>query len=239
MNIRFKYILSLLVIMAISFSLAGYLFTTEVNSEEQLTSDSAEVAFLRGQVEELRKELADFKQANQPPPPDFATGAVQENKDFIPPAANGAGQEKLGAQSNLPAVNAPGTGSFAQQNPPTEAEEESYLQRVSMGYDNALASEELDQQWATNEESGFRDRLNNSALSGTGLGSIACRSTLCRVDLNHATDDAKEELMSSLHSVVGPRRGQVFYRHVYNPDGTSTTVLYVSRDGERLPEVNM
>ena len=235
MNAR---LLSISVIAVGTFFLAGYFFTSRVNSDERVVGVSADVALLQSKIDALGNEIERLKRENQSLNPHLSSdSATPKGNDLSPPLQDETSQGKIEPRTPTPPEAAPKAASVAQQEPLSEADEERYLQTVSAGYDSALASEELDQQWATSEESGFRDRLRTNAPPGTDLGNIACRSTLCRVVLNHSTDDAKEQLMSSLHSVVGARQSQVFYRYVYNPGGTVSTILYVSRDGERLPKV--
>lgn len=231
MNTR---LLSMCIIAAGTFFLAGYFFTPRVNSVERAADFSADVALLQSKIDGLGNEVERLKRENHSLNSHFNSDAATPKGNFSPPLQDETSQGKI--EPRTPATPE-AAAAFAQQKPLSEADEERYLQTVSAGYDSALASEELDQQWATSEESGFRDRLRTNAPPGTDLGNIDCRSTLCRVVLNHSTDDAKEQLMSSLHTVVGARHSQVFYRYVYNPDGTVSTTLYVSRDGERLPNV--
>jgi len=68
-------------------------------------------------------------------------------------------------------------------------------------------------------------------------GAPDCRSTLCRVEFTHQDPEVVGQLMREVPHALGWQnhgRTQV----VTNPDGTNTGILYVSRDGYGLPNVD-
>jgi len=115
--------------------------------------------------------------------------------------------------------------------PPTEREQRG---RMTAALESRLASEEPDARWASGAESELADGLQNAGLANTALVAVACRSTLCKLSLNHSDQDAEEAFLGRIADLPGMQDTEIFYVRDEAADGSTQMVLYVGRPGYDL-----
>lgn len=69
-------------------------------------------------------------------------------------------------------------------------------------------------------------------LAGTKLGVVDCRTTMCRIELAHRSNEDRARFIQSFSDLAGPS-GMVF-AHIETADDLAVEV-YVTRDGVGLP----
>jgi hypothetical protein len=77
-----------------------------------------------------------------------------------------------------------------------------------------------------------------ASLAGHLVSAVGCRTTVCRVDVQHERGfDAGEALTAMQQALITESEGTIegFYRTIAHADGSSTTRLYVTNGVESLP----
>ncbi len=98
--------------------------------------------------------------------------------------------------------------------------------------------ERRDDAWAAEEETTLlylADSLDQTVFAGTTVEQAECRSTMCRVEVRHATEDARDALPDELDldgfsRVVGLR--------VPDDDGELGWTLFMARNGHDFPDTD-
>lgn len=99
------------------------------------------------------------------------------------------------------------------------------------------AAEAPDRGWAATVEDAFRRALDG--LEGAPVfESARCGSSLCAVVVTQADDQAHMHLVNALHGKTQELGGQFLARRHPNPAGGYRTTFYLSRPGERIPDLN-
>lgn len=98
-----------------------------------------------------------------------------------------------------------------------------------------LREETVDHGWARTTERAFLDAAGSRELTGSRLTGVECRSTLCKVDVEHENAQAAE-----LWSAVFPLRiasvsSRVMERRYVERAGHRRSTAFVARMGHRLP----
>lgn len=112
--------------------------------------------------------------------------------------------------------------------------EDSVLAQIEAN-EAALRKESEDPAW-----SGVMiDRINlvidNKKLSATLVQNIECRTTLCRIEVRNKDPQARAIFEGQFIRDIAELLPQVTMRTVENEDGSTTTVLYLARNGYELP----
>lgn len=107
-------------------------------------------------------------------------------------------------------------------------------ERMTASLESRLASEEQDARWATGAENELADGLQNAGLENTALVAVACRSTLCKLSVNHTDQDAEDAFLGKIAYLPGMQDTEIFYVRDETPDGSTQMVLYVGRQGYDL-----
>jgi len=97
--------------------------------------------------------------------------------------------------------------------------------------ENRLDSEHAEPSWARQVESQIVDVLRSPELGGSRLVETVCRSTVCRVTVQHDSPKVKRGLAAAV-SGKPPFDGPVLYAPA-DPGATQTT-LFVGRQGSSL-----
>lgn len=103
--------------------------------------------------------------------------------------------------------------------------------------DDHIAREAKDSAWGTATETVITSAFGTEALAGSSLLFVECRSTVCRVEVAHQDARARARFLEDVRNVPPFDRSAGAVR----PDGDPTsnrTVLYMAREGQRLPPID-
>jgi hypothetical protein len=90
-------------------------------------------------------------------------------------------------------------------------------------------AETLDGAWSSEAVGGIHRVFDGGAVAGTRLVAAECHRTLCRVQLRHDDETARDELAQQIAEKT-PFAAGVYY--VPSPDDARETTLYVVRGGK-------
>jgi hypothetical protein len=117
------------------------------------------------------------------------------------------------------------------------AQEEEYqaqerIARLNTGFE----AERTDIQWSPEATDSITRAFESEELARSTLYGVECRSTTCRVEVEHenAADLSDFELWFPLQ--VGDTLPKFTMRHEEQSDGRVSTVVYMMRDGFSMPE---
>lgn len=96
-----------------------------------------------------------------------------------------------------------------------------------------LTAQDVDDQWSEHTRDQFLTLLDNEQYEDSDIVSVDCRSTLCRIDIEHADNTAAEQFMEEL-PVHMAWNNESFSRTETSIDGSVQTMLYFSKDGHVL-----
>jgi hypothetical protein len=84
-------------------------------------------------------------------------------------------------------------------------------------------------------EASIADDFETQDWPGNALAEASCRATLCRMVVEHEDLDAAGAFITRLGTLQAFADTEAFYQQVTREDGTSATVIYIARQGYRLP----
>jgi hypothetical protein len=113
---------------------------------------------------------------------------------------------------------------------PTAADREA--SEMASRSDAKLLSEPVDKEWSREKHEQLAAFFARPPLTGTKLKAVDCRTTMCRVQLAHASNADRGRFIQSFSDLAGPT-GMVF-AHIETADDLEVEV-YVTRDGVALP----
>lgn len=151
---------------------------------------------------------------------------------------------------NLTANAQQGTGSAAEafagndESPPLTAEDleamadegEAAHEESGRIYYNVFQGENEDPEWAPSTLSTIYEQFEKPELEGTELLGADCRASICRVEVRHSNDDAETNFSLLFPLGLAEVLPQVSYHQQSNPDGSTSTVMYMAREGYELPQ---
>jgi len=176
--------------------------TSFENAVAQPTHDTSE------DVDGLKRDLADLQ---------FQFGRLAANRSDLSQAKAEDQEEKNEEEAKQE----------NQEQPRSEAEETAFLAHQ---FETKYASQGDDPDWSVQTEVAIQDLFQNENFAGAQLGAVDCQSSLCRLELNYDSDDAKEDFFANAPTMA-PLNTEGFFH--LSEDG-ETTVLYVARDGHSL-----
>jgi hypothetical protein len=116
-----------------------------------------------------------------------------------------------------------------------EAHERQRIEQIVAHLDDSFQSEPYDGDWAAQIEAGIALDFGADDWNGNTLAEVRCRSTLCRMVVTHEDLEAADTLVARMGTLQAFADTEGFYQQVPFEDGTSATVVYVARQGSRLP----
>ncbi len=127
--------------------------------------------------------------------------------------------------------------------PPLSEEERVLASRAATqqrrdGLLEVLEAEHRDDAWATEGEArllSLTDSLDETLFAGTTVEQVECRSTFCRVEVRHATQDARDALSDELDLEDFP---QVEGLRVPDDNGELGWTLFMARNGYDIPDID-
>ena len=118
-----------------------------------------------------------------------------------------------------------------------ERQERQRIEQIVSHLDDALHSEPDDGGWATQMEVGLAENFDADDWHGNTLAEANCRATLCRIVVAHEDLGAADAFVARMGTLQSFANTEGFYQKVTLTDGTSATVVYIARQGYRLPSM--
>lgn len=114
-------------------------------------------------------------------------------------------------------------------------EENAKLQETRLeAIEATLRGEAIDATWAAQATDAVEQAFEDKALEGSVLDALECRSTLCRVEVTHPNPTARADFMLRFPMMVGPVLPSTTTQLIEADDGSSTTWIYLARQGHEL-----
>lgn len=118
--------------------------------------------------------------------------------------------------------------------PPTpEAEQAAVEARVAV-LDRQARTERADPRWSGTATAQIQAMFAASGLAGSTLRDATCQATLCRVEVDHRDPLALDRFLGEFPAQLGWSTHS-YAQTLTHDDGSATLVLYLSREGYRLP----
>ena len=113
-----------------------------------------------------------------------------------------------------------------------QASWEEYMNLVETG----LQYEQTDVQWSSKAKAEIENAFTTQELAGASVTDIECRSTLCRIEVAHVDRQPLAEFEILLPKTLAHILPQALMERVELEDGSTSTLIYLARDGYDLPE---
>lgn len=115
---------------------------------------------------------------------------------------------------------------------------EGSAQAVAEFIDASFSEQMIDSNWSVETEQALESAVaNRPEIEGTSLISTQCRSSLCRVEVDHLDEFALARFEVWFPHLVNEQHPEVVMSTQYIGDGQSTTTIFVSRSGYELPAI--
>jgi hypothetical protein len=181
--------------------------------------------------------------------------AAQVQSAALSPASRGASpntRARFSHRASTPTRHRPATrGQPAERVPHDEppavdfpahedvtVEETATLQETGLeAIEATLRHEPIDATWAAHAADTIDQAIGNNTLDGSILHDLECRSTLCRVEVTNQDPQARFAFELQFLIAVAQLLPRATLRTVENQDGSSSTVLYLARDGHDFPQL--
>ena len=185
---------------------------------------SQEVAGLRQELAQMKDQLARvLKQQAHRPSLDRPATAVQP-------------ESEVGTREAQQQVTGDDTQAMlkldAQER---EVQERQRIEQIVSHLDDSFHREPFDNGWAAPIEASVAKDFGAEDWKGNALTEVRCRSTLCRMVVAHEDLGAADSFVTRMGTLQAFADTEGFYQQVTLEDGTSATVLYIARQGYRLP----
>ena len=123
--------------------------------------------------------------------------------------------------------------SSAAEPPSPQAEQAEAQDRLAL-LDRQIVSEGIDHRWSGPATEQIQSALAAGTLDGSALSSARCQTTLCRVEVDSRDSVALDQFLSEFPARLGWSTNS-YSQVTTHEDGSATVVLYISREGYRLP----
>ena len=135
--------------------------------------------------------------------------------------------EVLGSEESSPLVEADINALMQHQ----QEQANEYLRKIDAGFE----SEGLDMEWSSTTSEFIHRTLEGKEFAKVKAWNVDCRSTLCRVEIEHDEADAQDfDLwLTSKFGEVLPQ--MIMRREQQDGSGLMSTIVYAARDGHTLP----
>jgi hypothetical protein len=174
---------------------------------------SADVSALQAQVTQLQASVASLAVDRRAPPP--AAPSIQAAPER--PLASASPRE-------------------ARPTPPTREEIAAHEARAERQLEDLAQNEPRERSWAPAFERQLRDAVEavGDAGAGSSIDSVSCHTTMCRLEMSHATVAAQQEFLSEFNMHLPPMAGA--HVHVTDgKDGPPRSTVDIIREGSPIP----
>jgi len=113
--------------------------------------------------------------------------------------------------------------------------EQQQIQTYAQTIEASLEAETVDSAWSGSTSQIIGEAFTGEELAGASLQDIDCRSTLCRVEVQHRDEAKLQEFQRLFPLKVSQALPRMMMHRIDNADGSITTYLYLARQGYRLP----
>lgn len=185
-----------------------------------------------GDIQSLRREVALLRD-------DLA--AVRRRLEQLAPRAVEAEQQDAAhgaaVSEGMPSIDPredPAAAAAERQR--LEAESEQRILAQAEANEAALQKETEDPTWSGEARDLIDSAVATEELAATSVQDVECRATLCRVEVTHKDRQAQVAFESQFIMAIAQLLPQATLRTVENEDGSSSTVLYLAREGHDFPQ---
>ncbi|MEE9354129.1 MAG: hypothetical protein V3U75_00925 [Methylococcaceae bacterium] len=95
-------------------------------------------------------------------------------------------------------------------------------------------AESMDSLWSTETLEVIENTFNSEQMTGSSLMASECRSTICRIEVEHGDVEQRESFELHLPFTLAGVLSRGTMVHNNQPDGSIRTTMYLARDGFQL-----
>ena len=183
------------------------------------------------------------------PTEETASGIVALNRETVTPDRESVDVTNASEQDPSAGVVDP---SVTPPSPPTEGnvsddyvdnsytvvnEDQSSRDTIAASLKAQLDAEPYDSDWASATEQALLNLFYDASPEGSQLDQAECRSTFCRIDVNHVDAQAEQRFLAAF-AASGQFTNddkQGFYQRVVDHNGATRSVFFYARKGHELP----
>jgi hypothetical protein len=114
------------------------------------------------------------------------------------------------------------------------AEEEEHIQEQGEVLETGFRQQTTDPNWSTKAKSLIQGALASDKVASKDIIDIECRASMCRVELANDGNN-KAPKIAEFPMKISEELPNIMVNQTNESDGTSTTILYLSRDDFILP----
>lgn len=137
-------------------------------------------------------------------------------------------------QQRIAGVAAASDEGAAREEPPSPEAEEAAVEARTALLDRQARTERADPRWSGPATAQIQAVFAGDALAGSTLRDATCQATLCRIEVDHRDALALDRFLGEFPARLGWSTHS-YAQTLTHDDGSATLVLYVSREGYRLP----
>ncbi len=108
--------------------------------------------------------------------------------------------------------------------------------RREQAIENAMALERPDPGWSRDAREVIHDAINSEELAGARLLDVDCRASICRVEALHESPESVAHFQHLFPARVGELMPRSTMRVHDEGQGVTRSVVYLAREGYRLPQ---
>lgn len=120
-----------------------------------------------------------------------------------------------------------------------QATEAAYEEQRLLTLDSHFSGEAYDADWAPRMETNMQTALEQQEFVDSQLIDLACQSSLCRLEVEHENNDAEQTFLHEFLAMAGFTKTETYYWRETTDNGNVQMTYYISRDGQRLPDLEI
>ena len=117
-------------------------------------------------------------------------------------------------------------------------EEQNAAERVAQRFDtieSEFQRQYTDANWFAQAIGEIHFTLEAEEFAGTETVGVDCRFSLCRIEVLHDTQEAQDVFAVRFPNAIGEILPRLVMRHEDEGDGLSNSIVFLARDGYRIP----
>lgn len=127
---------------------------------------------------------------------------------------------------------APDAAPTSEPDPYPELDGNEHAQAVAESVEQHLLEQAVDTEWAAGMQARFDELFANERLTGSHVGAVDCRSTLCRLEVSFDDLTGRDALVDAASSLLEPNAQG--FAHIEDDEDLEIQV-YLSRQDTVLP----